>query len=288
MTSIKRINYRNPKKQSHDFEIVDLQLFFATRPHWHISSDYRLNFWLMIYIYEGSGQHSVDFEDYTYNPGDLVVIQKNQVHHFIVNKNAKGYLMHINEPFFMAGDLADLFLDFFDRPYKSPIISVNTSESATHRILMDLIYKEYLKTDEQQGEELIRALFKSFLLAVRGEAIAREASYDSKVLNNYNVFRKLLDEHFQEEKTVEAYAAMMNVTKKVINYATRQVVGMSAKQFIIQRTLLEIKRYLSQGELMNYEISDLMGFDEPANMTKFFKRYEGISPKAFRKKCEMK
>jgi len=59
-------------------------------------------------------------------------------------------------------------------------------------------------------------------------------------------------------------------------------VDLSAKQFIIDRILLEIKRYLAQGELTINEISDLMGFDEPSNLTKFFKRYEGLSPKEFR------
>ncbi len=61
----------------------------------------------------------------------------------------------------------------------------------------------------------------------------------------------------------------------MLNYATRSIVDLSAKQFIIDRIMLEIKRYLSQGELMNYEISDMLGFDEPANMTKFLKGMKG-------------
>lgn len=81
---------------------------------------------------------------------------------------------------------------------------------------------------------------------------------------------------------VKVYADRMHLSKKAVNQFTRNVTGLSAKQFIINRLVLEIKRYLSQGELLNYEIADLLGFDEAANMSRFFKHYEGMSPKEFR------
>jgi len=286
MKTIERIDFKNTMKEAHDFEIVDLQLFFSTRSHRHISSDYRLNFWVLMYIYEGEGYHSVDFERYPYKAGDLILIQRNQVQHFEVNDKVRGYIAHINEPFFLEGVglYSSHFLEFFDRPFKSPVITVDTSVHSTNRMIMDMIYKEYIKLSNGNDESLIRSLFQSFIFAVRNEKQEAYLGHDSKVFNNYNTFRKLVDVHFHKVKSVDEYARMMNTTKKVLNYATRSIVDLSAKQFIIDRIMLEIKRYLSQGELMNYEISDMLGFDEPANMTKFFKRYEGVSPKVFREK----
>lgn len=285
MKTIERINYKNPVKEAHDFEIVDLQLFFSTRPHWHISRDYRLNFWLLMYIYEGEGYHVVDFEQYRYKAGDMILIQRNQVQHYVVNDHVKGYIVFINEPFFLEGEglYSTSFLEFFDRPFKSPIITIDSSIPSTNRTILDLIYKEYLKSSNSSDENLIRSLFQSFIFAIQNETNDEYELHESKVFNHYNTFRKLVETHFDKIKSVAEYAQMMNTSPKVINYATRHVVGLSAKQFIIERIRLEIKRYLSQGELMNYEIADLLGFDEPANMTKFFKRYEGVSPKAFRK-----
>ncbi len=96
------------------------------------------------------------------------------------------------------------------------------------------------------------------------------------------MFRELVEENHAAKRSVEAFAQMMNVSKKTINQATRRVAGISAKQFIIDRLILEIKRFLSIGELMNYEIADRLGFGEAANMSKFFKHYVGVSPKAFK------
>ena len=95
-------------------------------------------------------------------------------------------------------------------------------------------------------------------------------------------FKNLVEVHYKEKKSVQDYAKMMLVSSKTINQATRIAVDLSAKQFIIDRILLEIKRYIGQGDFTINEISDLMGFDEPSNLTKFFKRYEGVSPKEFR------
>lgn len=282
-TPIHRIDYKNPKKQT-DFEIVDLQLFFATRPHKHLMKDFRLNFWAIIYITEGKGYHYIDFKKYPYKKGDMLLIQKNQVHRFEVNDGVKGYTLHINEPFFyrIEGFNGDIFLEFVDNAFGSPIISLDTSKGRTNRILMELLYKEYNKTAENLNIELIASLFQGFMLSLKGQTHDNGQVIQSKDYENFKEYRRLVESNFSEMRHVEDYANLMHLSKKTINQATRNVAGLSAKQFIINRIILEIKRYLSQGALMNYEIADLLGFGEAANMTKFFKHYEGVSPKVFR------
>lgn len=284
-TSINRIDYKNLKKKT-DFEIVDLQLFFATRPHNKLKRDFRMNFWIILYITEGSGYHHVDFQRYHYKEGDIIFVQKNQVQHFEINNELKGYALHINEPFFyrIEGFNGDIFLEFVDKAFGSPVLSFDTSKDRTNRILIDLMDREYNKTSENLNIELIATLFQGFILSLRNQVSGNEKILLSKDYENFKLYRHLVEEKFTITRNVEDYASMMHLSKKTINQATRKVVGLSAKQFIINRIILEIKRYLSQGELMNYEIADLLGFGEPANMTKFFKNYEGVSPKEFKEK----
>ena len=98
----------------------------------------------------------------------------------------------------------------------------------------------------------------------------------------------MVEEHYAEHLVLDDYSDMMGVSKKTINKATRAIVDLSAKEFVNHRLFLEIKRHLSQGDLLIYEVSDLMGFDEPSNMTKFFKKYEGISPKQFQQNASIR
>lgn len=280
---IKRVDYKNAKKNL-DFEIVDIQLFFSTRPHKALQKDYRVNFWSIIYITEGSGKHFIDFKSYDYNKGDIIFILKNQVHHYKINDDVKGYVIHINEPFFykVEGFDGDIFLEYVDRAFGSPVVHFDNSNGRSNRVLMDLIYHEYNKRNDNLNIELMATLFQGFILSLRGQLLENSNLNNSKDYEHFKRFRKFVENNYRKTRNVEDYSEMMHVSKKTINQGTRNVAGLSAKQFIIERVILEIKRYLSQGELMNYEIADVLGFYEAANMTKFFKQYQGESPKEFK------
>ena len=51
---------------------------------------------------------------------------------------------------------------------------------------------------------------------------------------------------------------------------------------IHQRLLLEAKRQLVYTTQTIQQVSDDLGFSEPAYFSRFFKRFAGVSPRAFR------
>lgn len=282
--NIERIDYNKKISEMSNFEIVDLQLFFSTRSHKMLKKDYRLNFWVIMYVIEGRGKHYIDFKPYEYESGSIIFIRKNQVHHFEVNHDVKGFMIHINEPFMLKLDYfnSDFLWDVINSGMGSPVISTDINESSNSRKLIEMLYGEYCRFVEKKDEDLIKCLFESFILTVRSGMQKPRKKLSSTEYSTFKKFSELVEEHYLEHLTLDHYERMMGVSKKTINLATRKTVDMSAKQFISERLCLEIKRYLSQGDLMIYEIADILGFDEPANMTKFFKRFENQSPKEFR------
>ncbi len=284
MPDIERLEYDNRKKRASDFEIIDLQHFLETRASSHLARDYRLNFWLLMYITGGEGEHFIDFRRYPFKAGDLLIMQKNQVHRFNVNTRATGYIMIFNEPFFFGqdGSSGETLLEFFNSPVISPVLNICNEKGSANRTLADLIYREYQNCRGREKTSLIRSLIQSFILSLDDFLRGNRFLYRSAEFKTYSQFRTLLEQNYRTVKSVNEYAAMMGVTTKTINGATRALADLSAKEFIIQRLILEIKRYLSLGDLLTYEISDRMGFDDPANMAKFFRRYEGVSPSAFK------
>ncbi|MBF9016957.1 MULTISPECIES: AraC family ligand binding domain-containing protein [unclassified Oceanispirochaeta] len=240
---INRIDYRNSERDS-DFEILDLQRFFATRPHALLQKDVRMNFWAILYITEGHGFHFVDLIRFPYKKGDIVFIQKNQIHRFEIADGVKGYIVHINEPFFyrIKGFNGEVFLDFADKA--SGVLSFDSSADSTNRTLINLLHKEYNCITEKFNIELIASLFESFILALKSQLSMEEKIFQSKDYENFKFFRQLVEENYSRTKSVEDYSCMMNLSRKTVNQASRNVAGLSAKQFIINRVLLEIKRYL--------------------------------------------
>ncbi|WP_066506895.1 helix-turn-helix domain-containing protein [Abyssisolibacter fermentans] len=286
MDTIKRINFKKSEHRLFDFEIVDLQEFLKTRPAKHLSKVFRLNFYLILYITSGKGRHEIDFKVYDFKAGDMIFVAQNQVHRFFPNTQATGYIILFTEDYLYINSDMNIhdFLDHFNMPLYNPIIEIDISEEASNRILIDLLYKEYQAVDSRVKVQLLKYLFRSFMLTIRKFRKINKDMETSGVYKRFIEFKNLVEMHYKEKKTVSEYARMMSVSQKTINQATRKAVDLSAKQFIIDRTLLEIKRYIGQGELTINEISDLMGFYEPSNLTKYFKHYERVSPTEFRAK----
>lgn len=243
-----------------------------------------MNFYNILYIISGEGKHEVDFKVYDFKAGDMILIAKNQVHHFFPDTEATGYIIMFTEDYLCSNSEMNIndFLEHFNSPLYNPIIKIDVCEEESNRILVDLLYKEYKSEDSAVKVQLLKSLFRSFMLAISKFKKPNELRESSGNYKKFIEFKNLVEMHYKERKTVQEYAKLMLVSQKTINQATRTAVDLSAKQFIIDRILLEIKRYIGQGGLTINEISDLMGFDEPSNLTKFFKRYEGVSPKEFR------
>ncbi|QVK16855.1 helix-turn-helix domain-containing protein [Mycoplasmatota bacterium] len=284
MDTIKRINFKKTEQDFIDFEIVDLQEFLKTRPAKLLSKIHRLNFYMILYIISGSGKHEIDFKVYDFSAGNMILIAKNQVHRFLSDINATGYIVLFTEDYLYTNSETNIhnFLDHFNIPLYNPVIDIDISKNSSNRIIIDLLYKEYHSDDSLAKMQLLKSHFRSFMLTI---SRVNKLHNQREISNNYKrfiQFKNLVEFHFKEKKTVQEYAKIMFVSQKTINQVTRIAVDLSAKQFIIDRIMLEIKRYLGLGTFTINEISDLMGFDEPSNLTKFFKRYEGISPKEFK------
>lgn len=102
----------------------------------------------------------------------------------------------------------------------------------------------------------------------------------SVVLRN---FQKLIDQNYKEKKLTKDYAALLYVTPNHLNALSKDVTGRSAGELIRDRILLEAKRLLINAKMTVSEIAAELDFIDNSYFTKFFKKYEGVTPEAFRK-----
>jgi AraC family transcriptional regulator, transcriptional activator of pobA len=69
-----------------------------------------------------------------------------------------------------------------------------------------------------------------------------------------------------------------------LNQATTKVLGKSPKEIIDNRILLEAKRLLAHTNENVKEIAYTLGFEEPTNFIKYFKKHSTFTPTEFREK----
>ena len=131
---------------------------------------------------------------------------------------------------------------------------------------------------------LLKNLVQHFLL--RAEREKRKSGYEDikkgPDLDYILLFRDLLEQYFTQSKNVSYYAERLHISEKRLGQATRNILGKTPKVLIDERVLLEAKRRLVHEHQSIKELGYSLGFEEPTNFVKFFKKHTLLTPLEFR------
>jgi AraC-like DNA-binding protein len=97
-------------------------------------------------------------------------------------------------------------------------------------------------------------------------------------------FQRLVERSFWKRHRVVEYADLLGCSEKSLTRAAMEVAGVKAKAFITSRINLEAKRLLAHTALSIALIGERLGFPDPTNFVKFFKREVGCTPGEFRRR----
>ncbi len=95
-------------------------------------------------------------------------------------------------------------------------------------------------------------------------------------------FQQALDDQVTRRPTVEALASDLGVSTSTLTRTCRAKLGQAAKALVDRRIALEAQRMLVHTDATSVSIGERLGFTEPTNFLKFFKRLVGTTPEAFR------
>ena len=273
-----------------EFEIFSISSLFLRKDRLDHALDkpQRVEFHQIHYITKGTGEHFIDFKPYPYKEGSIIFISRGQVQAFDVQPSVDGFLILFTNEFLLNNLIhSDIFSLYrlYNYHLHEPVIQPEETESELFKNIVNEMYWEYLLSNNFAKEEILRLLLKLFLLKV--ERIKRTLLPQEKNvewLSIFNVFKNYLEKHFAETRNAKAYAKMMNISYKHLNEVSKSVTGNSAKVFIDQFIILEAKRHLATSDISVKELTYTLGFDEPTNFLKYFKKHTGQSPPQFRKK----
>jgi AraC-like DNA-binding protein len=136
--------------------------------------------------------------------------------------------------------------------------------------------------------ELLQNLLHAFLLsAEKSLPVGKlQKEKNSEKLNQLLLFRKYIEESYTKMRRVKEYCKNRGLSEKQLSRLVRQLTDKSPKQLMDERLILEAKRLLSHSGMSVKEISFSLGFEEPTNFNKYFKKHEKITPLQFRSKFQ--
>lgn len=114
------------------------------------------------------------------------------------------------------------------------------------------------------------------------EVPTAQAVRHGRAMQHLARFREQVERRFREHPTLAALAEPLGITATQLNRLCREHLRCSALDVLHQRLLLEAKRELGYTTLQVSQISDGLGFSDPAYFTRFFRRHAGVAPSRWR------
>ncbi|MCD8269953.1 MAG: helix-turn-helix domain-containing protein [Parabacteroides sp.] len=93
----------------------------------------------------------------------------------------------------------------------------------------------------------------------------------------------LIMKHYKENREVAFYAKELCITPKYLTTIVKTVSGKSAKDWILEYIILEIKALLRDSSLNIQEIALKTNFANQSSLGRFFRKHTGMSPSEYRK-----
>lgn len=250
-------------------------------PHLH-------DFYSIFWIESGEATHATEFVEYSLKADTIVFVPPGLKHRMYMDRSVGGTYILFNEEFIRFNRKNHVPLKeyrlFNNEDFKS-LITVTPEVRPKLKSITDMIFDE-ISAPDQYSQDIVLNLLHFFLLESRrifdqqNQAVIElpTETPDSTIIQ----FKLLIEQNFQTQKNVSAYASMLNMNPSCLNEVAKKTTGITAGELIRNRVIDETKKLLFSSGMSGKEIAFEMGFDDPAYFSRFFRKYTGTTLKEFR------
>ena len=215
-----------------------------------------------IWVDSGEVELDIDHQHVVLKKGQLVPLS--HLHHLeFLRIEGKCYALMFNGNFYcIHGNDHEVSCNGLLFHGSSHVLTFVLSEDERRKIdtLTRIMQEEFLSTDHLQ-DEMLRVLLKRFIILCTRIAV---------------------DTYFKEKKQVQEYADMLNKSPKTLANILSAYQQPSAIRIIHNRIQAEARRLLLYTAKSSKEIALMLGFEDQAAFSRFFKNAAGLSATEYR------
>lgn len=262
--------------------LAELRLRLSAR---QLSETERVEFLMVLVATRGRCEHRVDFERFGLRAGHVVFVRPGQVQQWQPADGFEADLLLINpavvRPTAAASrqaTMAKLRLEDWPVHFK-----MDADGLAAWAPLAALLRRELDRPlldglSAAMAHELLVCIMLSLSRSATGRAPA--PSVQALLVQR---LRRELEGSVNARPSVAQLARSLRVSTSTLARACKDVLGHSAKEAVDRRVALEAQRLLVHSTSTSVTIGELLGFSEPTNFVKFFRRRVGVTPEVFRR-----
>ncbi len=249
--------------------------------HWEIKPHQHADLCQLLYVQRGEAQVQIEGVNTIIREAAIQVVPPLAVHGFRFSADIEGYVLTFGPA--LVADLEQR-LGAPLHVLAAPGCYALGKDRRSLRSLIETLQQEYQGTAPARAA-MLEALVTALMVWISrrqqlGQAPRNRDERDRQLLGQY---LRLVEAHYREHLSVEAFAARLNITSLQLNQLCRALSGQTALQVIHQRLLLEARRNLTYTQMSIGQLSDNLGFSDPTYFARFFKRLSGQPPNHYRR-----
>lgn len=173
-------------------------------------------------------------------------------------------------------------LQYFYNSQHPQYVQLENEDYRIIRFALNEIISE-IKNFQNDSQHILRSLLY-FSLSKLNRLFSKRYNISPDTQSNSITykFKELLELNIRTIHSVEKYCNFLHVSRHQLNAMVKEHSGCTSKEMINNRLLQEIKMELRYSNKTIAEIAYALHFSESNNLTRFFKKLEGINPSAYR------
>jgi AraC-like DNA-binding protein len=262
----------------------DFEIYYYSDLHMKQVENHKHDYYEFYFFLEGEMSIMIEGMAYRLKPGDVVLIPPGISHYAKIHNTevpyrrfvfwiSRSYYKHLIDSSEVYGYVLQYVNEAKENLFHNDIISFNTIQAKILQLMEEIQNKQF------GWEEKITLCVNDLMLHLN--RIVYERNHTHSQTEEKSLYQNLIyyiDNHMEEELTLEQIARAFYVSKYHIAHVFKDNIGISLHQYIMKKRLKISKEAIESGMSIK-EAFAMSGLNEYSSFFRAYKKEYGITPK---------
>ena len=233
--------------------------------------------------HSGVARALYDMQEVVFRPNELAVVMPNHILRPIESSPDYNVTLLVHSPALCEELKTKRLTHDYHKYHHHPACMLTDEEMKQYMQAVDLL--EHICNTSTQRYPLRHEMIIQLTNVMSEMHNAFRREMDEKILKEdnqyavFNAFCDMLAMYYREQHEVAFYAEKAHLTTRHFSVVIKNMVGISASDYIEQYLVTQAKNLLSsRPDLSVQQISDHLGYADSSSFCRFFKRHTGFTP----------
>lgn len=217
----------------------------------------------------GNAHYYVEGNIYELSPGDILIINKAEVHSLLINKITPYLRIVIN---FSIESLLGDHKKIYEILSKKPLGQFNLINGSMEEKNQWLYYLENIVTDDENQKQIYLTVLLNELCKSLEKRQQLPPQHPSDRIIAY------INQNLSQIESLEQLCELFYISKTHLNRRFKAITGSTVWEYITTKRILKAKELLSEGHAPT-DVSLMLGYKEYSTFYRAYKRHLGETPK---------